>query len=159
MVDKSDHQYRYVEVEKKIPNSTCFDLPSPSQITSCWVHVACAGCSLGPHLWPPLQHSCTSLCVAGAGRGGAEGGGGAPRPRLLQPRHPGQGRVDRQLRPPHGGPAQPVAVQVRGAVLGTRQRGEAVLEAWNNGKEVPRWGVAEIQKMSPSTTERCYCCH
>ena len=24
---------------------------------------------------------------------------------------------------------------------------------WNNGKEVPRWGVAEIQKMSPSTTE------
>ena len=33
------------------------------------------------------------------------------------------------------------------------------LEAWNNGKEVPRWGVAEIQKMSPSTTGRCYCCH
>ena len=29
--------------------------------------------------------------------------------------------------------------------------------AWNNGKEVPRWGVAEIQKMSPSTTGRCYC--
>ena len=27
--------------------------------------------------------------------------------------------------------------------------------AWNNGKEVPRWGVAEIQKMSPSTTGRC----
>ena len=25
----------------------------------------------------------------------------------------------------------------------------------NNGKEVPRWGVAEIQKMSPSTTGRC----
>ena len=25
------------------------------------------------------------------------------------------------------------------------------LDAWNNGKEVPRWGVAEIQKMSPST--------
>ena len=23
--------------------------------------------------------------------------------------------------------------------------------SWNNGKEVPRWGVAEIQKMSPST--------
>ena len=23
--------------------------------------------------------------------------------------------------------------------------------AWNNGKEVPRWGVAEIQKMSPLT--------
>ena len=22
------------------------------------------------------------------------------------------------------------------------------LVAWNNGKEVPRWGVAEIQKMS-----------
>ena len=31
--------------------------------------------------------------------------------------------------------------------------------AWNNGKEVPRWGVAEIQKMSPSTNGRCYCCH
>ena len=30
---------------------------------------------------------------------------------------------------------------------------------WNNGKEVPRWGVTEIQKMSPSTTGRCYCCH
>ena len=30
---------------------------------------------------------------------------------------------------------------------------------WNNGKKVPRWGVAEIQKMSPSTTGRCYCCH
>ena len=29
------------------------------------------------------------------------------------------------------------------------------LESWNNGKEVPRWGVAEIQEMSPSTTERC----
>ena len=28
---------------------------------------------------------------------------------------------------------------------------------WINGKEVPRWGVAEIQKMSPSTTGRCYC--
>ena len=25
-------------------------------------------------------------------------------------------------------------------------------ESWNNGKEVPRWGVAEIQKMNPSTT-------
>ena len=33
------------------------------------------------------------------------------------------------------------------------------LRSWNNGKEVPRWGVAEIQKMSPSTTGRCYCCH
>ena len=30
-----------------------------------------------------------------------------------------------------------------------------VIHAWNNGKEVPRWGVAEIQKMSPSTTGRC----
>ena len=30
-----------------------------------------------------------------------------------------------------------------------------VLLPWNNGKEVPRWGVAEIQKMSPSTTGRC----
>ena len=27
--------------------------------------------------------------------------------------------------------------------------------SWNNGKEVARWGVAEIQKMSPSTTGRC----
>ena len=26
---------------------------------------------------------------------------------------------------------------------------------WNDGKEVPRWGVAEIQKMRPSTTGRC----
>ena len=26
------------------------------------------------------------------------------------------------------------------------------LGAWNNGKEVPRWGVAETQKMSPPTT-------
>ena len=25
----------------------------------------------------------------------------------------------------------------------------------NNGKEARRWGVAEIQKMSPSTTGRC----
>ena len=25
-------------------------------------------------------------------------------------------------------------------------------EPWNNGKEVPRWGVADIQKMSLSTT-------
>ena len=32
-------------------------------------------------------------------------------------------------------------------------------DAWNNGKEVPIWGVAEIQKMSPSTTGRCYFCH
>ena len=31
----------------------------------------------------------------------------------------------------------------------------AATDAWNNGKEVPRWGVAEIQKMSPSTTGRC----
>ena len=31
--------------------------------------------------------------------------------------------------------------------------------AWNNGKEVSRWVVAEIQKMSLSTTGRCYCCH
>ena len=35
----------------------------------------------------------------------------------------------------------------------------AVSPAWNNGEEVPRWGVAEIQKISPSTTGRCYCCH
>ena len=28
-------------------------------------------------------------------------------------------------------------------------------DTWKNGKEVPRWGVAEIQKMSPSTTGRC----
>ena len=34
-----------------------------------------------------------------------------------------------------------------------------VVESWNNGNEVPRWGVAEIQKMSPSTTWRCYCFH
>ena len=27
--------------------------------------------------------------------------------------------------------------------------------SWKNGKEVPRWGVAEIQKVSPSTTGRC----
>ena len=26
---------------------------------------------------------------------------------------------------------------------------------WNNGKKVSRWGVAEIQKMTPSTTGRC----
>ena len=31
----------------------------------------------------------------------------------------------------------------------------AVFTPWNNGKEVPRWGVAEIHKMSPSTTGRC----
>ena len=30
-----------------------------------------------------------------------------------------------------------------------------MFKAWNNGKEVPRWGVAEIQKMSPSTSGRC----
>ena len=29
------------------------------------------------------------------------------------------------------------------------------INPWNNGKEVPRWGVAEIQKMSFSTTGRC----
>ena len=29
------------------------------------------------------------------------------------------------------------------------------MRAWNNGKEVPKWGFAEIQKMSPSTTGRC----
>ena len=27
--------------------------------------------------------------------------------------------------------------------------------SWNNGKEVPRWGVSETQKMSPSTTGIC----
>ena len=32
---------------------------------------------------------------------------------------------------------------------------EREIKPWNNGKEVPRWGVAEIQKMSPSTTGRC----
>ena len=31
--------------------------------------------------------------------------------------------------------------------------------AWNNGNRDPSWGVAEIQKMSPPTTGRCYCCH
>ena len=31
----------------------------------------------------------------------------------------------------------------------------AMIYTWKNGKEVPRWGVAEIQKMSPSTTGRC----
>ena len=30
-----------------------------------------------------------------------------------------------------------------------------LLTTWNNGKEVPRWGVAEIQKMSTPTTGRC----
>ena len=32
---------------------------------------------------------------------------------------------------------------------------ELRVQPWNNGKEVPRWGVAEIQKMSLLTTERC----
>ena len=27
-----------------------------------------------------------------------------------------------------------------------------MIKSWNNGKEVPRWGIAEIQKMSPPTT-------
>ena len=36
---------------------------------------------------------------------------------------------------------------------------QALLDAWNNGNRDPSWGVAEIQKMSPSTTGRCYCCH
>ena len=31
----------------------------------------------------------------------------------------------------------------------------SVVGAWNNGKEFPRWWVAEIQKMSPSTTGIC----
>ena len=30
-----------------------------------------------------------------------------------------------------------------------------VASSWNNGKEVPRWEVAKIQKMSPTTTGRC----
>ena len=30
---------------------------------------------------------------------------------------------------------------------------------WNNGNRDPSGGVAEIQKMSPPTTGRCYCCH
>ena len=29
------------------------------------------------------------------------------------------------------------------------------MDPWNNGNEVHGWGVAEIQKMSPSTTGRC----
>ena len=33
--------------------------------------------------------------------------------------------------------------------------GECASTPWNNEKEVPRWGVAEIQKMSTSTTGRC----
>ena len=35
------------------------------------------------------------------------------------------------------------------------QLGDFGLGSWNNGKEVSRWGVAEIQKMSPSTTGIC----
>ena len=31
-----------------------------------------------------------------------------------------------------------------------------MLGPWNNGKEVPRGGDAELQKMSPPTTGRCY---
>ena len=30
--------------------------------------------------------------------------------------------------------------------------GRRAFLSWNNGKEVPRWGFAEIQKMRPSTT-------
>ena len=29
------------------------------------------------------------------------------------------------------------------------------VQAWNNGKEVPKWCFTEIQKMSSSTTGRC----
>ena len=47
-------------------------------------------------------------------------------------------------------------VAYRSKVRGDLYQGS---QAWNNGKEVPRWGVAEIQKMSPSTTGRCYCGH
>ena len=36
---------------------------------------------------------------------------------------------------------------------------DGVTAPWKNGKEVPRWEIAEVQKMSPSTTGRCYCCH
>ena len=43
-------------------------------------------------------------------------------------------------------------VQVTDHLQGVIIRGSG---SWNNGKEVPRWGVAEIQKMSPSTIGRC----
>ena len=43
--------------------------------------------------------------------------------------------------------------------LGSPQECQVQWGTRNNGKEVPRWGVAKIQKMSPSTTGRCYCCH
>ena len=45
----------------------------------------------------------------------------------------------------------------REAVMAARTG--SVFLSWNDGKEVPRWGVADIQKMTPSTTARCYCCH
>ena len=39
--------------------------------------------------------------------------------------------------------------QVAGQLHPWSQIAEVLPVAWNNGKEVPRWGVAEIQKMSP----------
>ena len=41
------------------------------------------------------------------------------------------------------------------ARMALKAKGLKALNPWNNGKEVPRWGVAKIQKMSPSTTGRC----
>ena len=41
----------------------------------------------------------------------------------------------------------------RGSQGGHQRHGHARSGPWNNGKEVSRWGVAEIQKMSPSTTD------
>ena len=52
-----------------------------------------------------------------------------------------------------------LALSVAAAGLGNNATVFTTTDSWNNGKEVPRWGVAEIQKMSPPTTGRCYCCH
>ena len=46
-------------------------------------------------------------------------------------------------------------VAARFEIINKWECGVAGVLPWNNGKEVPRWGVAEILKMSPSTTGRC----
>ena len=89
----------------------------------------------------------------------------------LEAEHEGHlGGADAAGRGARGLAEQAAAEPVRGAGVGARAGAalpSVVLQSymidlcvsqgcsWKNGKEVPRWGVAEIQKMSPSTTVRC----
>ena len=111
-------------------------------------------------LCPPWRTSYCNIArvCSGGGAGGQRRGGAGVRGRRAPRPAPRAGCAHPRLRHPRLQRVQGALINDVTCLMFVVRLVTAGFILWNNGKEVPRWGVAEIQKMSPSTTGRCYCC-